>query len=426
MGAILAHPRARRKREKAAFPAGAVCGRIRRQPAMSSRRTAERAENALLPLIQYEGADQGHEWPVRLLLRVLKGVSRIYGGVVQLRLFLFRQGVLRRFPLGCQVISVGNVTAGGTGKTPMVEKLARELSGQGRKVAILSRGYRKKEKGFWARLGDRLKGGGRPPPPRVVSDGRRLLLDSEMSGDEPFMLASNLPDVVVLVDKDRVKSGRYAIRRFGCDTLLLDDGFQYQRLKHSLDLVLVDRTNPFGNGNVLPRGILREPAENIARASFVCITKARGGDTAALRRRIRELNPECGLMECNHDPTALVDAFTRERFPLARLKGMKVYAVSGIAAPLSFESSLEKLGAEILERRHFADHHRFSQQEIIDIVNRAQELGADAVLTTEKDAVRMTRIDRRAVPVLFLRIEVVFLDGADEFRRCVNEIIFKT
>ena len=130
-------------------------------------------------------------------------------------------------------------------------------------------------------------------------------------------------------------------------------------------------------------------------------------------------------MECNHDPTALVDAFTRERFPLARLKGMKVYAVSGIAAPLSFESSLEKLGAEILERRHFADHHRFSQQEIIDIVNRAQELGADAVLTTEKDAVRMTRIDRRAVPVLFLRIEVVFLDGADEFRRCVNEIIFR-
>ena len=123
---------------------------------MSSHRTAERAENALLPLIQYEGADQGHEWPVRMLLRVLGASSKLYGGVVQLRLFLFRTGVLRRFPLGCQVISVGNVTAGGTGKTPMVEKLARELSAQGRKVAILSRGYRKKEKGFWTRLGERL------------------------------------------------------------------------------------------------------------------------------------------------------------------------------------------------------------------------------------------------------------------------------
>ena len=393
---------------------------------MGSHRTAERAENALLPLIQYEGADQGHEWPVRLLLRVLKGVSRVYGGVVQLRLFLFRTGVLRRFPLGCQVISVGNVTAGGTGKTPMVEKLARELSGQGRKVAILSRGYRKKEKGFWTRLGERLKGGGRPPPPRVVSDGRRLLLDSEMSGDEPFMLASNLPDVVVLVDKDRVKSGRYAIRRFGCDTLLLDDGFQYQRLKHTLDLVLVDRTNPFGNGNVLPRGILREPAKNVARARFVCITKARGGDVEALKARIRELNPKAGLMACNHDPTALVGAFTRERRPLEALRGMKVVALSGIAAPRSFEDSLERLGATLLERVHFADHHRFSQQEIIDAVNHAAELGADAIVTTEKDAVRMTRIDRSDVPVFFLRIEVNFLEGADEFRRCIDEITFKT
>ncbi len=392
---------------------------------MTFRKTTEGLENLLLPLIPFEGGDQNREGPARALLWWLKRFAGIYGAVAQLRLWLFDHGILHRYPLGCQVISVGNITAGGTGKTPMVEALARVLQREGRKVAILSRGYRKKEKGFWQKTGDKLRFGPGGPPPRVVSDGRRLLLDSEMSGDEPYMLATNLPDVVVLVDKDRVKSGRYAVRKFGCDTLLLDDGFQYQRLKHRRDIVLVDRTNPFGNGNVLPRGILREPAENIARASFVCITKARGGDTAALRRRIRELNPECGLMECNHDPTALVDAFTRERFPLARLKGMKVYAVSGIAAPLSFESSLEKLGAEILERRHFADHHRFSQQEIIDIVNRAQELGADAVLTTEKDAVRMTRIDRRAVPVLFLRIEVVFLDGADEFRRCVNEIIFR-
>ena len=390
-----------------------------------SRKAFESAENSLLPLIQYEGADQGHDWPVSLLLWILARISSIYGAVVQLRLWLYNTGIKRRIPLGCQVISIGNVTAGGTGKTPMVEKLARELADQGRKVAILSRGYRKKEKGFWEKLRDRVRGGGKPPPPRVVSDGKRLLLDSEMSGDEPYMLATNLPDVVVLVDRDRVKSGRHAIRKFGCDTLLLDDGFQYQKLLHRRDIVLVDRTNPFGNGHVLPRGILREPAKNIARASFVCITKARGGDTAVLRSIVRELNPTAGIMECNHDPVALVDAFTRERFGLEKLAGMKVYAVSGIAAPRSFENSLEKLGAEILEKRHFADHHRFSQQETIDIVNRAQEIGADAVVTTEKDAVRMTRIDRRAVPVLFLRIEVVFLDGADEFRRCVNEITFK-
>lgn len=403
----------------------AVAGGLTLQMASRRTKTLEGAENALLPLIQYEGADQGHEWPVRLLLWVLARISGIYRSVVQIRLFLYRTGVFRRFPLGCQVISIGNVTVGGTGKTPMVEKLARELTDQGRKVAILSRGYRKKEKGFWARLGDKFRFGPGGAPPRVVSDGRRLLLDSEMSGDEPYMLATNLPDVVVLVDKDRVKSGRWAVRRFGCDTLLLDDGFQYQKLLHRRDIVLVDRTNPFGNGRVLPRGILREPAENIARASFVCITKARGGDTSELRRRIRELNPTAGLMECNHDPTCLVGAFTRERFPLERLRDMPIVALSGIAAPRSFENSLEKLGARILSRRHFADHHRFSQQEIIDIVNEAQECGAAAIVTTEKDAVRMTRIDRCAVPVLFLRIEVHFLDGADEFRRCVEEITFK-
>ncbi len=391
---------------------------------MSFRKSLETTENLLLPLIQYEGGDRGHEWPTRLLLRVLKSLSHIYRFVVQSRLYLYHAGIIRRFPLGCQVISVGNVTVGGTGKTPMVEMLARELSNEGRKVAILSRGYRKKEKSFTQRLRDKLKAGASATPPRIVSDGKHLLLDSEMSGDEPYMLATNLPDVVVLVDKDRVKSGRYAVKHFGCDTLILDDGFQYQKLCHRLDLVLVDRTNPFGNGNVLPRGILREPAANISRAKFICITKANGGDNSELRRKISELNPKAGIMECNHEPCSLVSAFSREHNPLEHLSGMKVVALSGIASPKSFENSLEKLGAVILKRMRFADHHRFSQQEIIDIVNQAQEIGADAVVTTEKDAVRMSRIDRCAVPVYFVRIEVKFLNGIEEFQRCISHITF--
>ena len=391
---------------------------------MSLRKSLEATESFVLPLIQYEGDDQGHEWPVQFMLWALKSLSVAYRWVVQFRLYLYRTGVVRRFPLGCQVISVGNVTVGGTGKTPMVEMLARELSREGRKVAILSRGYRKKEKTALQKLGDVFKGGASHTPPRIVSDGRRLLLDSEMSGDEPYMLATNLPDVVVLVDKDRVKSGRYAVRHFGCDTLLLDDGFQYQKLLHRLDLVLVDRTNPFGNGNVLPRGFLREPARNIARAKFICITKARHGDTDELRRRIRELNPGAGIMECNHEPCALVGAFSREHHPLEQLRGMKVVALSGIASPQSFEKSLEELGATLLKRRRYADHHRFSQQEVIDIVNEAQSLGADAVVTTEKDAVRMTRIDRCAVPVYYVRIEVRFASGEEEFRRCISHITF--
>ena len=245
-------------------------------------RLVERLESYVIPLIQQEGADRRVTgfWP-KALLALLKGISRIYGAIVWLRMWFFRIGVLRRWPLGCQVISVGNVTAGGTGKTPVVEIFARELTRQGRKVAILSRGYRRKEKPFLQRVfSDTIE------PPLVVSDGRRVLLDSETGGDEPYMLASNLPGVVVLVDRNRVKSGRYAIRKFGCDTLVLDDGFQYQRLKHSHDIVLVDKTNPFGNGNLLPRGVLREGIQNLRRADFIFITKS-DGDAEALRARIR-------------------------------------------------------------------------------------------------------------------------------------------
>ena len=385
---------------------------------MAGRKFTEELENMLLPLIQFEGGDQHHEGPTRALLWFLKRLSRVYGAIVQLRLWLYEHGILHRYPLGCQVISVGNITAGGTGKTPMVEALARVLQKEGRKVAILSRGYRKKEDS----IGRKVRRRSLRRVPRIVSDGRHLLLDSEHSGDEPYMLACNLTGVAVLVDKDRVNSGRYAVRTFDCDTLLLDDGFQYQRLKHRLDLVLVDCGNPFGNGNVLPRGILREPLRNLRRARFICVTKVRGRDTAELRRRIRELNPGAGLMECDHVPCLLRDAFSRAEQPLEALRGKRVFTVAGIASPGSFETSLEDLGATIVGRRHFADHHRYAQQEVISLVNEAEGLGADWIVTTEKDAVRMPRTDRRPVPILYLRIEIRFNSGLEEFERCVGLI----
>ncbi len=386
---------------------------------MTFRKTTEGLENLLLPLIQFEGGDQNREGPARALLWWLKRFAGIYGAVAQLRLWLFDHGILHRYPLGCQVISVGNITAGGTGKTPMVEALARVLQQKGRKVAILSRGYRKKEDS----LGTRVRRGlDRRPPPRIVSDGKTVLLDSEHAGDEPYMLAKNLAGVVVLVDKDRVNSGRYAVRTFGCDTLLLDDGFQYQRLKHRMDLVLVDCGNPFGNGNVLPRGILREPLRNLRRARFLCITKVRGRDTTALRALIRRHNPTAGLMECDHIPRSLRDAFTGAERPLSALRGANVFSVAGIASPAGFDTSLEDLGATILDCRHFADHHRYGADEIADILARAAALGADMVVTTEKDAVRMPRPDSLPLPIYYLRIEIRFNSGLEEFERCVGLI----
>ena len=385
----------------------------------------ERLEKFLVRLIGREGADKGHPRSIMFLLGVLKQLSRIYRSIIQLRLFFYTHGILRHHTLGCQVISVGNLTVGGTGKTPVVEIFARELQKAGRRVAILSRGYKKSQPPFLERLGNTLTLKDRRTPPRVVSDGTRLLLDSAMSGDEPYMLASNLPEVAVLVDKDRVKSGRYAIKKLGCDTLILDDGFQYLSLKPRVQIVLVDKTNPFGNENVLPRGILREPIKNIKRANFIFITKSDGKGTDELRQRIRSLNANAEIIECRHCPRYLQNVFTNERRELSALNGMQVTSLSGIAAPAGFEKSIERFDATLLERFRFADHHRYSQQELINIINTSDNLGADAIITTEKDAVRFPNIGRRDVPIYYLRVDIEILSGAKDFKNSIAHICFQ-
>src|SRR5580765_5522967 len=253
---------------------------------------------------------------------LLYGCSKLFQVAIKVRRFLYNVRILRDSTLGVQVIAIGNLTVGGTGKTPVVEQFARELSNQGRTVAILSRGYRSRPRPFHEWLLNKILLRDDTTPPRVVSDGKSLLLDSEMAGDEPYMLASNLKDVVVLVDKDRVKSGRYAIEKFGCDTLLLDDGFQYWKLRgRRQDIVLIDRQQPFGNERLLPRGTLREPPSHLARASFIFITKS-DGNTAELRRRIAQVNPSAGIIECIHHPLYLEDVFTGNRVGLDYIKGL--------------------------------------------------------------------------------------------------------
>src|ERR1043166_4040307 len=248
-----------------------------------------------------------------LVRGLLLFLSKIFQVLIKTRRFLYNVRILRDSTLGVQVIAIGNLTVGGTGKTPVVEKFARELRDQGRNVAVLSRGYRSKPSPLHERLLNKILLREDTTPPRIVSDGKSLLLDSETAGDEPYMLASNLKDVVVLVDKDRVKAGRYAIEKFGCDTLLLDDGFQYWKLRgRRQDIVLVDCQQPFGNERLLPRGTLREPPSNLARANTIFITKS-DGQTDGLRRRIDQFNPNAGVIECIHNPLYLEDVFTGQR-----------------------------------------------------------------------------------------------------------------
>jgi tetraacyldisaccharide 4'-kinase len=352
-------------------------------------------------------------------------LSTVFELAVRIRRFLYNVRILRDSTLGVQVIAVGNLTVGGTGKTPVVEKFARELQNQGRRVAVLSRGYRSKPPPLRKRLLNKILLREDRTPPRVVSDGRSLLLDSEQAGDEPYMLASNLKDVVVLVDKDRVKGGRFAIEKFGCDTLLLDDGFQYWKLQgRRRDIVLIDCQAPFGNGYLLPRGTLREPPAHLGRASTIFITKS-DNQTSDLRARISQLNPSASIIECVHHPMYLEDVFTGERFDLEFLTGRRVASLSGIAQPESFEDSLVRLGAQLVYAKRFADHHRFVQQEILNVINRGKKRQAELIITTQKDAVRFPKLDRRDLPILFMRVEIQIISGAKDFQDCVRQICFR-
>jgi len=366
----------------------------------------------------------------------LEVLSYLFSGIAQLRLWLYRQRILHDQPLGCLVVVVGNLTVGGTGKTPVVEKFARALHARGRRVAILSRGYKSKTPPLWRRWWWSISHTAAPPP-RIVSDGERVLLDSERAGDEPYMLARNLPGVIVLVDKNRVKAGAYAIKRFGCDTLVLDDGFQYLPLKGQLNLLLVDKTNPFGNSHLLPRGILREPIKHLRRASYVFLTKSNGERDPELEAVIERYNPGVDIIECTHQPQHLLRLGAKraaseengavaaaQRQPLSFLKGRRVAAFCGIATPESFFKFLTDYGADLVARERFPDHYRYVEADFVELAAVAQRTGAECLITTEKDAVRIPYERAWDCPVYYLRLEIDILRGAQDFDEAVGRICF--
>lgn len=368
----------------------------------------------------------GRREGIRIILfaAFLQALSHLWSIGAQLKFWLYRHRIfLHDQPLGCLVVVVGNLTTGGTGKTPIVEMFARALRDRGRKVAILSRGYKSKSLPLWRQWWNALTGQPETPP-RVVSDGQKVLLDSELSGDEPYMLARNLPGVVVLVDKNRVKSGTFAIKKFGCDTLILDDGFQYLRLKGQLNLLLVDKTNPFGNGFLLPRGVLREPIKHLRRASYVFLTKSNGRRDVELEETIQRYNPGVDVIECAHRPQYLGRFGSDERQPLTYLRNKRVGVFSGIATPESFEKLVKELGGNIVFNRRFLDHYRFAYDDFVALFSTALEKKVEFLVITEKDAVRLPEGMPCPVPVYYLRLEVEIIRGAADFDEAVGRICF--
>ncbi len=360
-----------------------------------------------------------------LLLRwLLWLISWPFRGIVQLRLWLSRKRIRKARQLGVMVVSVGNLTVGGTGKTPVVERLARELKDGGRNVAILSRGYKSRKLPLLRRLRRKFFGKFKP---RVVHDGKRLLLDSAWSGDEPYMLARSLGDVPVLVHKSRARAGAIAIRDFASDILILDDGMQYLGIEHRLDICLIDRQAPFGNEFMLPRGTLREPPGNLRRANLILITKSVPGTSGPLIERIRRYNQTADIVECVHRPKYLRNLYDPEDCrPLSHLQGKYIGVLSGIARPESFEDMLRELGAHIELGTRFADHHRFRAHELQDFVARCARRDTDFIVTTEKDAVRFpvrfSPDGKPEVPVYYLRVEIEIIAGQEHWDRLIRHL----
>ena len=358
-----------------------------------------------------------------LLRWFLYGLSWLFRGGVQTRLWLYRRRIIRNHSPACLVISVGNLTVGGTGKTPVVEMFARTLQDRGRRVAILSRGYKSKRPPLLRRLQRKWLGLERSEP-RTVHDGTRVLLDSRLSGDEPYMLAKSLGDVIVLVDKDRVRAAKFAVKKYRCDTLILDDGMQYLTLQHRLDVCLIDAQAPFGNEFLLPRGTLREPPRNLQRAHYIFITKSPATGNEALIARLRKYNRTAEIIQTWHEALYLQNLYEPgDRRSLDFLEGQYIAAISGIARPESFEEKLTALGAKLEITKRFADHHRFTDEELGEFSNRCARRDLDAIITTEKDSVRFpSRFEGLKVPVYYLRVEIGILEGQASWDRLVERI----
>ena len=356
----------------------------------------------------------------RGIVIILYLLSHVYSVLVNLKLDCYKFGIIQSKKLDCFVISLGNITVGGTGKTPTAQHLAKYIRDLGYRVVILNRGYRAKWQG---EVG-------------LVSDGKHIYMEAYQAGDEAYMLAKHLPEVPVLIGPDRSKTGQYAVEHFGAEVAILDDGFQHWKLKRDVDVVLIDSVNLFGNGYVLPRGTLREPITHLERADVCLMTKVDQG-LPGFNKYIRDQIAKYGsnpiVVESIHHPQSCIELcdwkrnIADEGMPISTIKGKKVVALSAIGNPTSFEQTVCSTGAEIIESFRYPDHHEYTQEEMVDAMEQAVRQGAEAIVTTEKDAVKLPMEflaavpEERAIPVYILTVEVVLQDGKNEFEQLLKD-----
>jgi len=305
---------------------------------------------------------------------LLKLLSYLYGFAVIIRNFFYDKNLIKQGRVAAKTISIGNITTGGTGKTPAVEAFATELKNLGNKIVIISRGYK----------GDNQE-------PLVVSNGNKILVGAKIAGDEAFMLANKLPDIPVVICRDRLKAANYVQTEFNPDIILLDDSFQHRKIIRDYDIVLIDATKPFGYNHLIPRGLLRENKKSLKRADGFIITRVDQVSDDRLHEIIEELksyNDLSYIYLSNHVPSHL-QSINGEKLGLNKLKDKNVIAFSGLGNPRAFEMSLKEQGCNLVKHFIFPDHHVYSREDFKQVVEQFTIENIDYLITTGKDLVKL-------------------------------------
>ncbi len=340
----------------------------------------------------------------RALLTTLGGVEQIYSWGVNFWASMYEAGHLKQHRLHAYTISVGNIVAGGTGKTPFVQYMARRLQKAGERVAILSRGYR----------------GASEHTGAIVSNGAEILLNAEQAGDEPYLLARTLPGVIVAVGKNRAAIGAQVEKLLHPTVILLDDGFQHWALRRDYDIVLIDSTNPFSNGRVLPRGLLREPLDHLERADAYVVTKSdlvTEKDRAEIARVLAHFRAHVPLLWTKHRPLQPMSYAqwrkhaTAERETLPR----RFITLCALGNPASFEATVAAAGLVAHDHLRLPDHHAYTQDDIRHAEETATKAGAQGIIVSEKDAVKLQALQLRESFWYVLPMELMATKGEDAF-----------
>jgi tetraacyldisaccharide 4'-kinase len=330
-----------------------------------------------------------------------------YLSLLRTRDWLYGAGVLKSRPLPCAVIAIGNLTVGGTGKTPAVRHAVETLCTLGARPAVVSRGYGRLTRGI-----------------QVVADGRSIKLGPEEAGDEPFLLATRLRGVPVIVGENRYEAGRLAVSRFGVTAIVLDDGFQHRSLVKDVEIVLARCRNPWGNGRLFPAGPLREPLRALGRADLIVASGAGpGGATDDVADAARRYAPGARLLAARYEPTECWETRRMTVEPAATLAGRRLLAFAGIAYPGAFHQTLEEVGVEVVELAAFPDHFWYRREHLDRVTARAAALGAEGIVTTEKDWVRLRAVPLPSLPVWVLGVRLRLGEGDGVWRETLGRAL---